>query len=201
MAVEKGLDTASDIAHLAEKIKADGYEFVCRYLSTNNKSKNLGPEEAKALTEAGLWIVSVWENGFPTSAEYFSKSRGAQDGKGAIRCAKLAGQPTNTVIYAAVDFDAMPTDEVAVMAYLLAFDEVVKPASYHLGVYGSGAICALARARGIAKYAWLAQARGWRGYHDCQNPNIIQEGSITVEGVDCDADESFGNGGGWKTVL
>src|SRR5690606_6517968 len=42
-------------------LKRAGVKFVCRYLSHDTTGKNLTRAEAEELSDAGLWIVVVWQ--------------------------------------------------------------------------------------------------------------------------------------------
>src|SRR5260370_940104 len=50
-----GFDADQDCSDVADTAVAKGVVFVCRYL------KNLSLDEAQALSDAGLKIVSIWE--------------------------------------------------------------------------------------------------------------------------------------------
>src|SRR6202043_336171 len=65
--MKKGFDTPSDLTPFAAGLKAAGYDYAGRYYNVNNHSKNLTLSEAQALTAAGLRIIAVWENGYPTA--------------------------------------------------------------------------------------------------------------------------------------
>jgi hypothetical protein len=55
----EGIDYAFGRPTMAA-LKSAGIKFVCRYLS-HSPSKNLTAAEARKLTDAGIWIVVVWE--------------------------------------------------------------------------------------------------------------------------------------------
>lgn len=85
--MKKGFDAGTNLTTFAAPLATAGYSFVCRYYNVNNPAKNLTLSEARTLSAAGLTIVSVWENGFPTSVDYFSHDKGVQDGQAAAsRC-------------------------------------------------------------------------------------------------------------------
>ncbi len=201
--MSNGLDTMTNCTSKASSIKSAGYDFVCRYYNTNNTSKNLTLAEAKALSNAGLYIVPIWENGYPTSASYFSKSKGLSDGAAAYAYAKnIIGQPGLSVIYFAVDYDASTADISGVITdYFNGVCEAFKSAggNYGIGVYGSGAVCEyICRTVVQVGYTWLAQSTGWAGYGKYKNWNIKQGVSCIVAGVSCDSDISNDNAGGFK---
>src|SRR2546423_434381 len=107
----KGLDVGEDCTDQIGCLTDEGFEFVGRYYNTNNPSKNLTLTEAQALSAAGMTIVVVWENGFPTKASYFSHAKGVSDATTALEMAsEVIGQPEGSAIYFAVDYDATATN-------------------------------------------------------------------------------------------
>jgi hypothetical protein len=201
----KGVDTTVNCHSLAAAIKEAGYDFVCRYYNRNNPGKNLTAPEAAALTQAGLYIVAVWENGFPTSADYFTYEAGKRDGGDAHRYARSIGQPANTPIYFTIDYDASPEELFgAVSRYVQgvvdAFEEeAASGTQYDIGIYGSGLACSsLRHAFGGITHAWLAESRGWSGYDEFAGWNIKQLGGATVAGIPVDTNVTSGSGGGFR---
>jgi hypothetical protein len=202
--MSKGLDTASDTrAHIA-CIQAAGYEWIGRYLASHTviPGKILSPVEAQAIAAAGLEIVSIWENGSPTSASYFTAMRGASDGVAACRLAESLGQPSGGLIYATVDYDATHADLVGPIAdYFGAFVSGLGP--YRCGVYGSGLTCITIVDDGYATAGWLSEANGWAGYSGYRNSNgwAIAQWDGTVCGLPSDVtDMDIGQGafGAWQ---
>ncbi|SCW64644.1 protein of unknown function [Paenibacillus tianmuensis] len=201
----KGIDTTVNCHSLAGAIKEAGYNFVCRYYNRNNPGKNLTAEEAAALTAAGLYIVAVWENGFPTSANYFSYEAGKKDGTDAHRYARSIGQPNGKPIYFTVDYDASGEDlDGVVGSYMQGVidsfqEEAGSGTSYDIGIYGSGLTCkSILEAYDRVTYAWLAESRGWRGYGSFGDWNIKQLAGATVAGIPVDTNTTAGNGGGFQ---
>ncbi len=201
MPTSKGLDSAKSLASVARKLAADGYGFVCRYYFNHSGFKDLLTHaEAVALSAAGLYIVAVYENGFPTQASYFTAAQGKADASIAFNRAVAAGQPPNTPIYFAVDYDAKPED---VSLYFAAVRDQLRSMGSHylVGVYGSGAVCAYLEKHGLAAKGWLAQSRGWQGYKAAQCTADIEQGrETTVLGLDVDTDISHGRGDGRKVA-
>lgn len=142
-----GFDAAREVGSLAARLKAANIDFVCRYYSRNT-AKNLSASEAKALGDAGIRIVSVWEGAGDLLAS-FSPAQGAQDAADALKLAAAIGQPQGSAIYFAVDFDATPA-EIAneVTGYFVAI-QTAFAGKYKVGVYGSGLVCATPVRRAI----------------------------------------------------
>ena len=195
---------AGTVAAKATDIKAAGYEAVGLYLFRHSNYKEpLTRELAEKISAAGLYIVSVYEDGSPTSPGYFAAERGAIDGNAAELCAKKAGQPAGTPIYFTVDYDAAPGDLHAITAYFAEITRIWKSVSspYTIGVYGSGAVCHRLLTAGMVSRCWLSQSRGFDGYEsfkDSGKANIVQGEVSRLFGMDVDLDETNGDAGGWK---
>lgn len=148
-----GFDADQDCSDVAADAYQKGARFVCRYL------KNLHHDEATALSDAGLKIISIWEQAAERALG--GHVAGEVDGRRAAQMAFALGQPRTSAIVATVDFDPRLFEEAAIAAYLTAFLRSISP-HYVLMVYGSGAICTLGINHCGAKYAWLAGARAMR---------------------------------------
>lgn len=175
-----GFDTPANTSSVASSIKAQGYDFVGRYLSQSSW-KLVTPTEAGALKEAGLAMVLLYEDG-PTSIGYFGNGRGQSDAARAVSQAAALGAPAGTAIYFTVDFDASVADIAGPITNY--FKEVAAAldagrSGYVAGVYGSGQTCAAILASGAVRYTWRAQSRDWAGY-GLAGPWNIQQGESTV---------------------
>jgi hypothetical protein len=196
-----GVDASTDCSPIADALVSDGVTFVGRYYANHGK-KRLRATEYQALRDAGLKVVSVWEDGRPTSVSYFSFAKGVDDGSSAYHDALSIGQPVHTPIYFAIDYDTLDADLAGgINDYLKGVAVGLKTAAngnddHPVGVYGSGATCRFAISRGLASYTWLAMSRGWRGF-DFSGWNIKQSRGQSTGGVDTDSDESsaLGHGG------
>jgi hypothetical protein len=209
--MRKGFDSNVDLTRFAASLKAKGYDFVARYYNVNNPSKNLTLAEAHVLSSAGLGIVVVWENGYPTSYSYFNYEKGVNDGTSAYFFASnRIHQPAGTPIYFAVDYDASPAEiSVGIFDYFRGLQDGFNTISqnnpiYTLGIYGSGLTCSTILNSGKAAYAWLAQSMGWQGSRTFTNYNIKQALDTTecseLGGVSGDPDESPDDNEGSFTV-
>ncbi|MFH5185703.1 glycoside hydrolase domain-containing protein [Paenibacillus sp. TAB 01] len=189
----KGFDCATPLtAAKAREFAADGFTFVCRYLAPPGSRKRLTAAEAQAITDAGMWIVSVFERGATNALA--GAARGAEDGRLALQYAQEVGQPAGTVIYAAVDTDVNVSHYDAVEAYMRAFDTEIK--GYEAAVYGEYEICKAMYDRGVVRKIW--QTYAWSRGAKMDALNIYQyDNDITVNGIGIDRDESNGDAGGW----
>ena len=167
--MKQGFDASQDLTQFAAGLVSAGYSFVGRYYNINNPSKNLTLAEAKALSAAGIAIIAVWENGYPTEASYFSHDVGVYDGTSAYYYAhKTIGQPSGNPIYFAVDYDASTADLASgIIPYFQGIADGFNAISsnspvYPVGIYGSGLVCQALLGQNLATYAWLAQSSGWQ---------------------------------------
>lgn len=193
-----GCDTATTLtSNRITTLAKNHYTFVCRYLSG---SYAMSLDEAKRISKAGLFIVSIWEKGRPTNSSYFTANQGDSDAVQAITAAKALGQPKGTPIYFAVDYDASASDiSGPIRIYLQAVKKVFSADnhSYALGLYGSGSV--LKYFKNTYSYTWLAGASAWSGSEDFadwymkQYANNTPIGSFTI-----DKNISNGRAGGWK---
>jgi hypothetical protein len=194
-----GIDSPKNLSGIAKKLVESGRTFVCRYYFSYSKFKDqLTRTEALALSKAGLFIISVWENGFPTSADYFTAQRGRDDAKAAVQRAIEAGQPKGTPIYFAVDADIAAH---AADAYFIAVNHTMQAlgSPYKVGAYASGAVLAHLTVKGLIAFRWLAQSRGWSGFEKGkETADIIQGKEGELFGIDVDLDWTEGHGGGWQ---
>jgi hypothetical protein len=189
----QGLDYAwgwpLDPAPFIRAIRAGGFAFVFRYLS-HDDGKNLHPDEAKALSAAGISIGVVWETTETRASEGYGAGR--QDAKDALLQAEACGMPAGRPIYFAVDYDANPAD---VDQYFHGVVSVLGAA--RAGVYGGVRVVAHLLDAGLVDWAW--QASAWsKGQWDGR-AQVRQYGQRTVAGVDCDVNEAMKTDiGAWR---
>jgi len=155
--MKRGIDCASPVsARAAEILKAEGFEFVCRYLVPPSYSKALSWAETEILSAAGLRILCVWET---TAARMRGgTAAGREDGAKAYARARELGVPENALLYFAADFDAQEEDLGAIRAYLAAAR--VQTGPYEVGIYGSYRVIEAMR-ESVAKGFW--QCVAWSG--------------------------------------
>src|SRR6266700_5235099 len=109
----RGFVVLQPVGGLAPQIARAGYHFVGRYL------KNLGSEEIADLSDAGIYIVSIWEN--RGDRVNFSPAQGVLDGTGARQLALNLDQPRGSAIVSAIDYDASEADWPNIRGYFAAF--------------------------------------------------------------------------------
>lgn len=195
-----GLDANTVLTEHAACLAKEKIAWAGRYVK--HAPTALTRAEAEALSASGLYIVTIAEIGFPTSAGHFTAARGQSDGAFAYRTARdTLRQTPGSSIYFTVDYDATEADlEGPISRYFAAVAQAFKAGgdAYAIGVYGSGLTCSWLQTHMPLQYTWLAMSRGWRGSHSYTGWNICQTTRGTVCGVDVDFDETNSHAGGWK---
>jgi hypothetical protein len=181
------------------QLKAAGIHAAGMYYFHASAFKQLLTKAvAQAVSGAGLYVVSIWESGYPTSGGYFGSESGHADGTGALIRAQEAGQPADSPIYATVDYDATQSDLDGITAYFQAFAAALGN-SYTVGVYGSGMVCQHLINLCLVKKTWLAESTGFAGYQSwLSHADIVQIKSARVFGMDVDTNRTSGSAGGWQ---
>jgi hypothetical protein len=201
-----GIDASISCLAVVKDLKGTGIEFVARYYA-NAGEKALSKAEAVALSSAGLKIVAIWEDGFPTKGSYFSYAKGVDDGTSAFHDAMSLGQPIRSPIYFAVDYDAELTEICGCIADYFAgvragFAAIAAGNTVHpVGVYASGATCSWLLAREFVSYTWLSQSLGFRGSKEFTTWNLKQGATEQRCGIEVDTDEGDSDYGGFMVPM
>lgn len=193
-----GFDASQDCSRVAAAAVSAGVDFVCRYF------KNMSLAEARALSDAGLKIVSIFET--TAKRALGGAPAGATDGARSLDYARQLGQPPGSAIYTTVDFGEVVAEDSLVIAYLAAFKHALTlEGIYKLGVYGEGAVCEFALDGRIADYVWLAGGMAMRGSREflaTGRAHIVQDVGDKAGldlGISIDSDTSKdGDYGGWS---
>jgi hypothetical protein len=158
------VDASTNVTTYLPTLAASGVKAIGRYYSINT-SKVLTQMEAEAITNAGLSIFVVYEDGNdPTK---FNGNLGTFQAQQALICARDVGQPQGSAIYFAVDFDCTPAQfQQQITPYFNAISAVFAAQGfpYKIGVYGSGLVCQGLLAAGLCSYTWLTNSTGFQGY-------------------------------------
>jgi hypothetical protein len=166
-----GIDVAGDVTEQLPQLKAAGISFVFQYYAnpaqTRIPNKILTRERAQAISAAGLNVGAVYENGLPTTAEYFTTEQGRLDAADALANAARVGQRAGA-IYFAIDGD-LSYDAVSsrLFNYFVGIRNTIPQDVREtplIGVYGSGLVCEKMTDWALASYSWLAGAKDWAGY-------------------------------------
>ena len=149
---------AADCATILNEAKAktlydNGYRYIGRYLTGTyggGISKALTVSEANIILDAGLRFFPIYQTS-SNSESYFTEERAIYDAQAAISASDNLGLPAGTIIYFAVDFDAMDyqiTDSV--LPYFAKVSEIMATSSYKVGVYGARNVCSRVSNAGYA---------------------------------------------------
>ena len=166
--IMRGLDASEPLTDAAACLKEQGFGFAMRYYSVDPANKkNLKLPEARALVKAGLKLGVVFEETAKRSLK--GRATGVDDAKSAHRTAvNEIGQPPNTPIYFAVDFDAKPQEIATIENYFEGVRDGLAEANggsplYTVGVYGSGLVCTELLKKDLVTFSWLTESTGFNG--------------------------------------
>lgn len=166
-------DTATPLtATTVQTLVNNGYQYVGRYLSGTyfvnggTASKAMSQVEINTILNAGLYIYPIFQEG-GRSVDNYNPSRGEENARKAYQCAKYLGIPENTIIYFAVDFDAL---DYQIQNNILPYFKQVKLVlsmfypSYRVGIYGTRNVCTQVIDAGFAETAFVSDmSYGWSG--------------------------------------
>ncbi|MFD8411109.1 glycoside hydrolase domain-containing protein [Streptomyces sp. NPDC059650] len=130
----------------AQALKASGYKYIGRYLynpsSTSLPEKQIQPGELATIKEAGLRCFPIFQT-WSRSADYFSYNQGTSDAFKAIEWAQYHGFKPGTIIYFAVDYDAMDGEvtQYIVPHFRGVMRTIGENSGYGVGVYGPRNVC------------------------------------------------------------
>ena len=193
----QGLDYAGGRPSAAD-IKANGYTFVCRYLSDGGPSlpgKLLIPSEVSDLQANGIDIVSNWETTGVDALDGFGAGVSDAQQADSVHQSLGGGQAP---IYFSLDWDEAPSQDAVVEQYFQGVASVI--GLQRTGAYGG--YWPLSRLLDASLITWAWQTQAWSGgntdsrFHILQNNNA---GYAYVDGVQCDIDEALvDNFGQWN---
>ncbi len=143
----KGADCAQPLnAARAKTLFDNGYRYVGRYLTgtyAGGQSKALTVAEEQIILDAGLRFFPIYQNG-GTRLDYFTEEKGKSDAKAAVDAATALGIPNDTIIYFAVDFDAIESQVKSnVIPYFRGVYGILSGSIYKTGIYGARNVCRL----------------------------------------------------------
>lgn len=139
----------------AKALKSDGRTVVGRYLTGPYA---LTSNELDIIYGQGLNVFPIYERN-ATYAKYFTRNQGAQDAQTAIEAATKFQFPLGTIVYFAVDYDAID-DEVTnyIIPYFESINETVNnfyPNMYKIGIYGPRNICSRVAGNNLSKSSFV----------------------------------------------
>ena len=189
----QGIDYAWHYSLDLDAFRQAGATFVVRYLS-NTEGKNLSPDEARQLSEAGFDLAVVWETSAQRSLA--GRSAGEQDALEATTQADACKMPQERPIYFAVDFDAGPADFPKIAEYLKGAANVRGAA--RVGVYGGYPVVKYCLDNQLVAFAW--QTLAWsRGKRDERAQLYQYAVDVVLGGTSCDRNIAYASDfGQWR---
>ncbi|MBC8994253.1 DUF1906 domain-containing protein [Micromonospora chalcea] len=145
----------------AQALKAAGYRYLGRYLynpsSTDLPEKQIQPGELETIRQYGLRCFPIYQT-WSRDADYFHYSRGCVDATNAIEWARIHGFKPGSIIYFAVDYDAMDSE---VTSYILPhfkgiYRTVGELSDYGVGIYGPRNVCQRVSDAGYAATSFVS---------------------------------------------
>ncbi|GAA1803563.1 glycoside hydrolase domain-containing protein [Actinomadura chokoriensis] len=169
----------------AAALKRAGAKFACRYLSHDTTGKNLTRSEADELSDAGIWVVVVWES--TAKRPLAGRSAGAADARDAAAQARACGMPDDRPVYFAADWDAAASQQDEINAYLDGAASVI--GRDRVGLYGGYGPVKRAFDAGKIAYGW--QTYAWSGGRWDARAQLQQySNDHTINGVGVDYDRA-----------
>lgn len=188
-------DTAVNSTNYLAGLKADGYVGGLRYdtRSTSQNWKQLHPTEAQAYHAKGLLLGVVYEQNINVS--HWTAANGYADVMYSRHMAVGRGQPGGSAVYLAIDSDPAPS---LLHDYFQGAKRAAEEVNPHLpvlrvGAYAAGIALDDLLNRKYIEFAWLPNAKGWRGYKaflDSNRWHLLQSLPKHVAGIDIDPNRS-----------
>ncbi|GAB3657233.1 DUF1906 domain-containing protein [Actinocorallia lasiicapitis] len=173
----------------AQALKDAGYTYIGRYLYNPSKTslpeKQIQPFELETIAFYGLRcfpIYQTWNRG----ADDFSYARGVSEAFLAIEWAKYHGFKKDTVIYFAVDYDAMDSEvtEYVLPHFQGIYQTIDESSDYLVGIYGPRNVCQRVSNAGYAICSFVSDMSsgfsGNLGYPMPDNWAFDQIATITI---------------------
>jgi len=191
----KGVDFAGSklTSQLADKLIANGVQFVARYLG-KQEWKSLTPSEVAVAKEKGLYLMSIYQDG--KSSVLGGYRVGVEQATEAFMKAQSLSQPYGSAIYFAVDFDVTQSSQYDTIEQFLKGVKAVLKGKYLVGVYGEYSVIEEMAKRKAADCYW--QTYAWSGGKRSTYANVYQyKNDVPFVGIMVDHNESYGNEGFW----
>ncbi|ABR35842.1 peptidoglycan hydrolase-like protein with peptidoglycan-binding domain [Clostridium beijerinckii] len=183
---------------IAATLKANKYEVVGRYLTGKFRMTS---SELKIIFDNGLRVIPIFEvGGYKLS--YFSYDQGVSDADSAIFTAAQLGFTKDTIIYFAVDFDALDSDVTSnVLPYFKAISEKFTNANsiYKIGIYAPRNVCSRVQNAGYSCSSFVCDMStgfsGNLGYPLPKDWAFDQISTVTLHGnADIEIDNNISSG-------
>lgn len=143
--------------------------------TANGISKALTVSEIQIIFNAGLKFFPIYQAGGASNA-YFTSTQGTKDAEAAVKAAENLGIPSDTIIYFAVDYDALDGQiNINLLPYFQSISSYFSnfaTTSYRIGIYGSRNICTRIYDAGYAISSFVGDmSSGYSGNLGYQMPD------------------------------
>ncbi|MGY0069233.1 glycoside hydrolase domain-containing protein [Streptomyces sp. QTS137] len=146
----------------AQTLKNAGYKYVGRYLynpsTTSLPEKEIQPGELATLKQYGLRCFPIYQT-WARSVDYYSPEQGVIDCMNASYKAEEHGFKPGTLIYFAVDYDAVDAEVTSdVLPYFQSIKNRMQRmgGSYRIGIYGPRNVCSRVSQAGYAEASFVS---------------------------------------------
>ncbi|TKJ83752.1 hypothetical protein PaeCFBP13512_22310 [Paenibacillus sp. CFBP13512] len=142
----------------AQTLKQNGYTAVGRYLTEVKIPKKIKPGELDTIFAAGLRVFPICQSA-GNSLSYFTPEQGSNDARTGLVAANGFGFEKGTVIYFAVDYDAVDEEVTShILPYFQALSNKMEAlgSMYRIGVYGPRNICSRVSQAGYAVNSFVS---------------------------------------------
>ncbi|MBP2360904.1 MULTISPECIES: glycoside hydrolase domain-containing protein [Streptomyces] len=145
----------------AQTLKDAGYKYIGRYLYNSSTSslpeKQIQPGELATIKEYGLRCFPIYQT-WSRSADYFTYGQGTNDAFMAIEWAQYHGFKPGSIIYFAVDYDAMDGEvtDYVIPHFRGVMRTIGENSSYGVGVYGPRNVCQRVADAGYAAASFVS---------------------------------------------
>lgn len=166
--------TAVDLAapvdtSFLDRMREIGVNTIIRYYDHQDETlpgKTLTPAERDMIGMGGFTLAVVFQHHNDRIAS-FTPLRGRQDAQRSLALASAVAQPRGSAIYFGVDGAWQNQYEMAnIIAYFSEVKALLAGSGYRVGVYGSGLVCDVLVANGLAELCWLGSPTSWPGSQD-----------------------------------
>lgn len=157
-----------------------GVKTIIRYYDHENETlpgKTLRRSEHDFILMNGFRTAVVFQH-HNNQFTSFTALRGRQDAERALVLAAENSQPQGSAIYFGVDGPWQASYELAnILTYFKEVNTRLAGAGYRVGVYGSGLVCNILLANGLAELCWLGAPTSWpeyQAYYQTRNWRLVQ---------------------------
>ncbi len=193
------IDTNTDCTGHTTSLKGRGVTHIGRYYAST-KWKRISAGEAKALSNAGFRLVSVFED---SGKPPLTVEAGEHDARIALAQANAAGQTPGTAIYFAMENLPNGYNASHLPGLKLYFQGVgnILRERYAVGCYSNGLTLATLLDAGAIAYAWVSASTSFVGSKDFLKTPRWHLAQRLIDkdwdGVSVDTNDCQGDFGSW----